>query len=374
MASLGELLVLLHDASVRARPATLTVVDWRHASRSEEAFRRFMAQRSATPVPGAAGRGAGKEESSWSTRLAFESPTRFREEAAGVQAGTRFLVRDGERWASWDEDWGAVTSESADDEGPRSSSYGLLLDPSPLAAVLRFDPVGATEVAGRPAVRATATPRPDDGTGLAALLRVGAAGADTIELAVDAERGALLRAEATIDGDPFHRLEVTAIEYGPLPAGALDLSLPDGVEATAGWFRPLRLELHELPAAAPFPVFVPGVLPDGWRLHESLLVPAHEHPPVEGSVSLVYGSRDGGYAVTIRERAAGAEPEEWLVWTPDDGLERADAGEYVEPRHHVRLERDGTLVELAGQDADLLGRLARGLVPAPTAPPRLPNE
>jgi hypothetical protein len=203
---------------------------------------------------------------------------------------------------------------------------------------------------------------------------MGAAGADAIELAVDAERGALLRAEATIDGEPFHRLEVTAIEYGPLPAGSLDLSLPEGVEATAGWFRPLRLELHELPAATPFPVLIPGSLPGGWRLHESLLVPANDHPPVEASVGLVYGSRDGGYSVTIRERAAGAEPEEWLAWTPDDGLERADAGEHVEPRHHVRLERDGTLVELSGQDAELLGQLARGLVPAPTAPPRLHDE
>ena len=374
MSTLGELLVLLHDASERARPATLTVVDWRHASRSEEAFRRFMAARSGALVHGVPGRGTGNEESSWSTRLAFEGPTRFREEAAGVQAGTRFLVRDGERWASWDEDWGAVTSESAEDEGARSSSYGFLLDPSPLTAVLRFEPGGPTEVAGRPAVRVTATPRPDDGSGLAALFRVGGAGADAIELAVDAERGALLRVEATIDGAPFHRLEVTAIDFGPLAPGALDLSLPDGVEATAGWFRPLRLELHELPAQAPFPVFVPGDLPDGWRLHESLLVPGHEHPPVEASVSLVYGSRDGGSVVTVRERAAGAEPDEWLTWMRDDGLERADAGAHVEPRHHVRLERDGTVVELAGQDAELLGQLARALVPAPTAPPRLRNE
>ena len=68
-------------------------------------------------------------------------------------------MRDGERWASWDEDWGAVTSESAEDEGARSSSYGFLLDPSPLVAVLRFEPGGPTEVAGRPAVRVTATPR-----------------------------------------------------------------------------------------------------------------------------------------------------------------------------------------------------------------------
>ena len=37
--------------------------------------------------------------------------------------------------------------------------------------------------------------------------------ADVVERA---ERGALLRVEATIDGAPFHRLEVTAIDFGPL--------------------------------------------------------------------------------------------------------------------------------------------------------------
>ena len=266
------------------------------------------------------------------------------------------------------------TSEAADDEGARSASSAFLLAPSPLAAVLRLETGGPTEVAGRPAWSATATPRPDEGGGLGALYHALGAGADAIELAVDAERGALLRAVALLDGEPFHRLEVTEIEYGALPEETFDLSLPDGVAPAAGWFRPRRLPLHELGAQAPFPVFVPAELPDGWRLHESLLIPGREHPPVEAAVSLVYGSRDGGYVVTLDQRSADAERDEWLVWSSEDGLERADAGEHVQPRHHVRVERDGTLVALAGSDAELLGQLARALAPAPTAPPRLENE
>jgi hypothetical protein len=374
MATLGEILALLHEATDRARPARLTVIEWRHGPRSEEAFRRFMALRhpgSAAMMSVGGGHGGVPEESSWTTTLSFEAQTRFREEAAGVQAGKRYLVRDGDRWASWDADWGAQTSETAEEQGARSATYGLLLDPNPLLGVLRLGSASPTEVAGRAAWQVTAVPR-DEETGTGALFRVGP-GADTIELAIDAERGALLRSEAFLAGEPFHRLEVTEIAYGPLPADALELALPEGVEPAASAFAPLRLELHELPARTPFPVFVPARVPDGWRLQESLLVPGRVTPPVEAEVSLVYGSRGGGYAVTVRERSATAERDDWLTWEESVGLEVADAGEHVEPRHYVRVERDGTVIELAGGDPILLAELAGELIPAPTEPPRLGN-
>ena len=75
--------------------------------------------------------------------------------------------------------------------------------------------------------------------------------------------------------------------------------------------------------------------------------------------------------MSIEERAAGGTQRDWLDWTRDGELELADAGEHVEPRHHVRVERAGTVVELAGADSVLLADLARTLVPAPTEPPRL---
>ena len=64
------------------------------------------------------------DESSWATALALESETRFREDAAGVQADKRYVVRDGDRWVSWDADWGAVTSESAEEQGRRRPRTG----------------------------------------------------------------------------------------------------------------------------------------------------------------------------------------------------------------------------------------------------------
>jgi hypothetical protein len=373
MGELGEILELLHNAADRARPARLTVVEWRHGPRSSAAFDRFMKERHGTghavsqstggdePVP---------DETSWTNDLALESETRFREDAAGVQAGKRYVVRDGDRWVTWDADWGAVTSESAEEQGAPSPSHGFLLDPVGIVSALRLEPAGETEVAGRTARRARGMPRHGSDASGATVFRVGP-GADVVELAIDAERGALLRSEAFLDGEPFHRLEVTRVGFSPIPGETFELALPEGTEPSAGWFRPLRLPLHELASAAPFAVFVPDRVPDGWRLVESLFTPGRERPSVEAQVFLSYGSREGAYLVSVAERAAGTTSRDWLAWRSEGDLETADAGEHVEPRHHVRVEREGTVVDLSGADPPLLADLARSLVPAPTEPPRL---
>jgi hypothetical protein len=316
-----------------------------------------------------AGEGAPPAESQWTTTLAFESPTQFRESSAGKQAGHRYFVRDGDRWLSWDADWGGASNET-EGEGRPTPAYAFLLDPLGLVSGLRLEPAGTTEVGGRAAWHVRATPRDESAGPDASLHRLGL-GADAYELAIDAERGVLLRGEAKLDGEPFHRLEVSEIAFAPIDPRTFAVAVPEGAEAPTGWFRPLRLPLHELAAAAPFRVFVPGDVPVGWRLVERLLTPARDKPRVTPSVSLVYASREGAYVVTIHERTADAERPDSLVWRPDGDLEIADAGEHVEPRHHVRAERDGTVVELSGAEPELLAGLARSLVPASTEPPRL---
>ncbi|HEX3292065.1 MAG TPA: hypothetical protein VHR46_11780 [Gaiella sp.] len=373
MGALGEILELLHDAGERARPARLTIVEWSHAPRSAVAFDRFMAERhggriGVTSARFAADQGAAPDETRRTTILSFESPTRFREEAAGVQSGKRYVVRDGDRWASWDADWGAVTNETEQEGGPPSTTYALLLDPVAVVAAYRLDDLGETEVADRAALRVRAVPRAADSAG-AVVFHLGA-GAEELELAIDAERGALLRTEAFIGGEPFRRLEVTDVAFVPIPPDVLVPTLPGGAVASR-WQRPERLALHELQGTAPFTVFTPARVPEGWRLAESLFTAPRDHPPVEAEVSLVYTSPDGAYGVTVSERAAGGAARDWLEWRPDGDLEVADLGEHAEPRHHVRVERDGTAVELSGSDAVLLASLARALAPAPTEAPRL---
>ena len=310
------------------------------------------------------------DEASWTTILALESESRFREESAGVQAGKRYLVRDGDRWASWDADWGAVTHETEQEGGPPSASHAFLLDPVSIVGSFRLEPFGAREVAGREARTVRAVPRADREVTGPALFRIGP-GADVVELAIDAERGALLRSEASLDGQPFLRLEVTEIAFRPHAPEMFAPELPAGAVATGGWPRPLPLPLHELASPAPFPVVVPGRVPEGWRLVTGLLTVGRERPPVEPEVSLVYASADGAYGVTVSERHASAPRPVWLAWEWEGDLETADAGEHVEPRHHVAVEREGTRVELCGADPTLLVDLAGSLVPAPTEPPRL---
>jgi hypothetical protein len=97
-----------------------------------------------------------------------------------------------------------------------------------------------------------------------------------------------------------------------------------------------------------------------------------DRPRVAATAHLSYESPDGAYAVQIRQLASGEPREEWLAFERRGDVEIADAGEDVQPRHYVRAEREGTLVELSGDDVALLLTLAGELVPAPTEPPRLP--
>ena len=371
MGALGDILVLAHDASERSRPVTLTVTEWSQGPRSAAAFERFMAAQhgAAYAVTQWTRDEPGPDESSWSTTLAFDSATRFRESSAGKQAGKRYLVRDGDRWLSWDNDWGAASDETERSGGAPAPSYAFLLDPFELVSTLRLEPAGTTEVAGRAAARVRATARDRTGGG-GAIHRIGA-GADGYELALDRERGVVLRCEASLDRQPFRRLEVSEIVFGPIDPRTFEVAVPEGAEQPAGWFRPERLELHELAAAAPFAVFVPGEVPSGWRLVERLLTAAHERPRVDPAVSLVYASREGAYEVSIHERAVGSEHRDRLTWRREGDLEVADAGEHVAPRHHVRVVREDTVVELSGGDPALLAGLVRSLVPAPVDPPRL---
>lgn len=361
MASLGDVLELIHNAASRARPAQLTVAEWRHGPRAARAWDAYLrarhqsaSVRAADPTPDA------PVESRSTVRLTYDAPDRFREESAGRQAGVRYLVRDGDRWLAWDADWGLVTSGSEPEGGPPASSFAFMLDPVELGTAYRFGAPVESVAAGRSALTVEATPRTEAGASV--IFRVGP-GADLVTLSFDAETGALLRSEARLDGEPFQRLEVTEIEYTPAPAEAFALEPPAGhAGRPRRWARPVELPLHELAATAPFTVLVPARIPDKWRLAASQLLDGREHPRLETTAFLDYASPEGAYSVGVRERASD---------TGDTSPEIVDHGTTVAPRFVVSLVRDGTWVELSGADRELLLELAEGLIPASTQPPML---
>jgi hypothetical protein len=361
MATLGDVLVLVHNASSRARPARLTVTEWRHGPRSARAWDAYMSARHPTAYVRAVDPSSeAPVESRWTVRLTYDTPERFREESAGRQAGVRYLVRDGDRWLTWDADWGLVTSESEPEGGPPASSFGFLLDPVELTAAYRFGaPIEGT-LAGRRTLTVSATAR-DEGT-LSAVIRVGA-GADGVELSFDAETGALLRSQATIGGEPFHRIEVTEIAYVAAPAEAFVLEPPAGHHRPPGrWARPVELPLHELATRAPFTVLVPVRVPSGWRVGSAQFLEGREHPHLEPTAFLDYVSPEGAYTIGIRERASEDS---------DTAPEIVDNGATVAPRFVVSLVQAGTWVEMSGAERELLLAFSRELVPAPAAPPSL---
>lgn len=345
-------------------------MEWHHVARASEAYELFARRARGTAVLQMAGRrGETPETSTTTQRLWWEGPERFREES-GPGGERHLLVRDGERWWAGSADWGFVSSETEPGSSPQLCSLAHLVDPCPLLSVLRLEPLGEERVAGRAAVTATGIPRQgDDGHGFV-LHRMGA-GADRVELAVDAKRGVVLRLAALLGGAPFHSFEVTEIAFDERFPPTTFVHAPAPGEAITPW-RPLHVALDEAARRAPFTVLVPKRVPQGWRLRVTW-VEARERPPMPATAHLLYESEDGAYGVQLREQAAAdaGSPEDWPAFERLGDAEVADAGEHAQPRHAVRVERDGTRVELWGDDRDLLLALAAGLRPAPTEPPRL---
>ena len=118
-----------------------------------------MSERQGTgySVAQAVARAEQPDETSWSTTLSYERADRFREESAGLQAGGRFLVRDGERWLSWDAAWGTVSSDVEQQGGAPAPAYGFLLDPVGVVGEVRLEALGPARAGGSP-VRAPRRP------------------------------------------------------------------------------------------------------------------------------------------------------------------------------------------------------------------------
>ncbi len=220
--------------------------------------------------------------------------------------------------------------------------FTMRLAPQTLVEHFDLKATGRTTVAGRHVIAVRATPR--DGAPLS--LRK----ADEYELAVDAERGVVLRFAALIDGEVASATEVVEIAFDEhLPPSTFEVHPAPGEQTRVLWPRKQReLSAADAAAAVPFPLFLAS---RGWRAR--VLVP-DEAEPTYLHVDL---TREDGAEVELSESAEHDEDLEWLRsfrrWnrTERDGIEFRYLGGRAWPSV-VELVRDGTELHLTSTSLD----------------------
>jgi hypothetical protein len=378
MSDLGDLLELMHTADERWTTIRIEGREW---SRPELLTRAFLraADRSRSATYG----GGPDEEPSpaerrsrWRLRVAKPGRVRAEFDVGGEEVTT--LVHGDTAWA-----WSSSRPVQTGPAKPGTVGMGpggALLHPWSILAWVDLRPTGTTVVAGRSALRAVATSFRTSEEGPEAFLsqhELGA-GADEHELAIDGERGILLRAEARVAGEMFRIIEVERVEF--------DVQLPDDVFAppptrpTVPIPRPVSMELHEVPAVVPFAVFVPERPPSGSYPPNAMI----DHPdPVSGNpLTLHIGWNTppedgrGGRShdnLTVMEAPEPLPEIRGVRWSDVGDLRIGTDRHGFQSITRIRVVIGGTHVELSSDDIgpDRLLGYARSLVRLPGEPPGL---
>ena len=189
----------------------------------------------------------------------------------------------------------------------------------------------------------------------------------------------LLAVTAFRDEQPFHKITTLAIRFDePIEAVTFQFTPPYGEEIQPIQSRQRDLAHITLPEAqqrAPFTVFMPDRVPEGWQLR-CMFIAVSTRPPSPAQVSLSYRSMDGHQSILISQVAAAdrgshfaslINDENWEVVVSGATSIRVSPAEW--PKAQVNLERDGTLVILTSDNLtrDQLAAIAAGLRSAPSA-------
>ena len=140
------------------------------------------------------------------TRVWVAHPYWWRSETT-FGADTTILVKDADVFWQREANGDVHSNEQREHGGWTTVVEERLLDPAPLIGIYRLARQGETMLLGRKAVEVTAIPRHRDLSHDFGTL------ADELALAVDSERGILLRAAVTVDGEVLSTYEVTEIAF-----------------------------------------------------------------------------------------------------------------------------------------------------------------
>lgn len=378
---LGALLALLHDAESAFGSVQVSWRVWRHEERLLDAFRadaEEQKRRGASISFQSIGSGAHELPETESTVRIWRDAERFREEHHGGRRDGAYAVADGSLWWRWDDRMGAMSNEDDPSVGGGvGQELSVMLNPTPLLSALRFRVTGRSTVAGRPTITAYAWSRPvDPGRGRSLELHQLGSGADQYRLEVDQERGVLLAAAATRNGQPFHTIAALSMRFDQsIPDETFRFVAPAGEEIqTPGFSHRLQhVTLTEAQQRTTFTVLMPDRVPEDWQMHCTLLE-ATRRPPSPTQVSLGYTSVDGHESVSLSQMAAAdraahhyetmVNDDNWQQTTYDGTSVKIRPADFGQAQAH--LERDGTFTFLVSDNltAEQLGKIAAGLRPA----------
>ena len=360
MTELGELLELLYLARTRWRTVRLAMTDWTDLDRQQDAYERSL-QLEGTSPPHSWG------EIEAASRTWAEAGRRFRQERDGTT-----IVHDGERTWIASAESGVVEHES----NAMRPIGDELLDPAAFLPGFDFRVAGAAEAAGRPALAVTGVPRPR-GAGPVDLFPQGA---DALSLAVDRERGVILRLEASAAGMPIRRLEVTEIAFDQRLADEL-FAPPAGEVRSIHEAYPVRyLTLEQAARDASFQLWLPARLAGRWHVNV-IHRPETTRPRVPESVLVLLHDSESLHSLGIEQAGerllAWRTGEERVVTVGGEELRLIGGGSRLPgPPLELHLVRGGTHIRVYSNDLDedALVEIASALEPAPTEQPPLIEE
>lgn len=358
MSERGELLELLHGARHRYRTVRLAF----RTRHNRELGLRALARYEPEMLEDWDSESADLEElPETATRLWFEPPGRVREEHQGG-GGSRTAIRDGAHWWVYDDRGGAYSNEDEPDVDTEVGETGLqLLDPAPFISALALEPEGRVRVAGREAILARGRPRHQDRRAVGFRLELLA---DEVELAVDAERGVILRRRDLVDEESAMVIEVEEIAFDEDFPAETFAPLP-GVEITPQQGA-REVDPEDVAELATFPVLLPRGLGSDWVVSASYFPGRPDREEEYVALEIANGA---AYRVVVLESREGELGWDDFAWeSVERGGQRFEIARPSETSDEgaVRFERAGTLVLLRSSslDADTLLELAGLLEPA----------
>lgn len=381
MGELAELLELLHGAGSRWQTVRLVMRQWGDSERSGVAINRHADRRATVGQSRGTMFAVGRTQqgpSTWeiNTRAWVDrSGDRIRVETSGDH-GDRLTIRAGRLWWAYAPQSGSISNETEPEVGGgNGGDFDWMLEPATLLPAFDFTPAGMREVAGRHAVNAMAFPRRDPRAGFGAHF---AHGADDLALAVDAERGVVLRAAARIDDEPFALFEITEIAFDEdFPDDLFCFTSPDGspVRSPRGVFsQPQSMSVEEAARRASFTVVVPTRLPEGWTLDASYVAPS-ERPARKDSVLIrVLEERHNGPRIRIQQSSEPVQDRlEWEIVERNGRSISVFANSTPGGAYEAKVQISGTHVRVSGDlEREAFLDIVSSLRPAPTElPPML---